>query len=57
VHSIENKITKNKKIILEIILAPITVYIANIIIITLFRLGNYLGTFLRNLYYIVVCLK
>ncbi len=56
-HSIENKITKNKKIILEIILAPITVYIANIIIITLFRLGNYLGTFLRNLYYIVVCLK
>jgi len=57
VQSIGKKILKNKKIIMQIISAPIAIYIANILIITLFRLGNYLGTFLRNLYYIVVCLK
>ncbi len=48
-------ISNNKKIIIGIILAPITVYFLNILCVSIFNVGTYLGTFLRNLYSIVVC--
>ena len=48
----------NKKIIinyiLPIILIPIISLIGEYILISLFNLGNYLGTFLRGLYEIVL---
>ena len=48
----------NKKIIinyiLPIILIPIICLIGEYILISLFNLGNYLGTFLRGLYEIVL---
>lgn len=48
----------NKKIIinyiLPIILIPVISLIGEYILISLFNLGNYLGTFLRGLYEIVL---
>ncbi len=49
-------IADNKKTIIGIILSPLILYILNVLAICIFNLGTYLGTFLRNLYTIVVCL-
>lgn len=46
----------NKKTILKILISPIILYVLNILAICIFNLGTYLGTFLRNLYTIVVYL-
>lgn len=53
--NIIKSISDNKKIIIGIVLAPITVYTLNILIVAIFNMGVYVGTFLRNLYSIVVC--
>jgi len=49
-------IIDKRKTIIGIILLPIILYVLNILAICVFNLGTYLGTFLRNLYYIVVSL-
>ncbi len=53
--SIINEISKHKKIIIGTLLAPVAMYVFSILAIDLFKLGNYAGTFLRNLYSMVVC--
>ena len=53
--NIIGEISKHKNIIIGTLLAPIAMFIFSILAIDLFKLGNYLGTFLRNLYSIVVC--
>ena len=55
-HNTIKRIEENKKTILGIALSPIILYTFNILAICIFNLGTYLGTFLRNLYTIVVCL-
>ena len=47
------KIKKIIKIIIIILLLPITLYLVNDLILLINTLGRYLGTFLRNLYDIV----
>ena len=48
-------ISNNKKIVIGIILAPIAVYLISMLLTTIFRIGTYLGTFLRYLYFRIVC--
>ena len=48
--NIIGEISKHKNIIIGTLLAPIAMFIFSILAIDLFKLGNYLGTFLRNLY-------
>ena len=50
------KIVDNKKTIFYIVMSPIILYTLNVLAICIFNVGTYLGTFLRNLYTIVVCL-
>ena len=40
----------NRRIIIGVILAPIIMYIFNIYIISIFNIGTYVGTFIRNLF-------
>ena len=47
-------IVDKRKTIIGIILSPIILYVLNILATCVFNLGTYLGTFLRNLYFIVV---
>lgn len=47
------KIKKVIKVIIIILLLPITLYLINDLILLINTLGRYLGTFLRNLYDIV----
>ena len=48
--NILKSINNNKKIIIGVILAPIVMYIKNIYIISIFNIGTYVGTFIRNLF-------
>lgn len=48
--NILKSINNNKKIIIGVILAPIVMYILNIYIISIFNIGTYVGTFIRNLF-------
>lgn len=52
---IRKYIIKNKGIIFGIMFSPLIMYLFNICVTFLFNLGVYYGTFLRNLYEIVVC--
>ena len=48
----------NKKIIfvaLSIFIVPIALTLFNASILTIFNLGNYVGTFIRYLFNIIVC--
>lgn len=53
--SIIRKINENKIMILAIMLSPIAMYFFNVVVKALFNTGTYLGTFLRYVYYYVVC--
>ncbi len=48
------KNSKHKLYIILIISSPIIMMIFNILVLTIFNIGTYLGTFLRYLYHIVV---
>ena len=48
-------IQDNRRLIIGIILAPGVMYISSIIMLSIFRLGNDLGTVLRHLYSMIVC--
>jgi hypothetical protein len=50
-----NVVNNNKKIIICIILAPIIVFILSVVLTAIFNFGTYFGTFIRNLYSLVVC--
>lgn len=52
---IKKYILENKGVIFGIIFSPLIMYFFNIFVKFLFNLGVYYGTFLRNLYAIVVC--
>lgn len=54
-HNILKSINENKKIIIGIMLAPIAMYLFNILVVSIFNMGTYLGTFIRHLYSTVVC--
>lgn len=45
---------KNKLSILLIIVSPIIVAVCNVLVLAIFNLGTYVGTFLRFLYKVVV---
>lgn len=47
--------TKGKWYILLIILSPLIMMMLNLLVVTLFNTGTYIGTFFRYLYHIVVC--
>ena len=55
--NIINKISNKRKLIIGIILLPVMLYVLNILMITIFNIGTYMGTFLRYLYLYVVCWK
>lgn len=44
-----------RKLVIEILLLPIIVYTSGVLMLSTFNLGTYLGTFLRYIYYYVVC--
>ena len=46
-------IQDHKKIIIGIILAPLTMYVFSILVTSVFNMGTYVGTFFRNLYSLV----
>ncbi len=49
---------KNNKIIQNVLLlvfSPIIMISFNVVVVTIFNIGTYLGTFLRALYHLVVC--
>ena len=46
---------KHKKTIIELLLLPVIAYVSNELILAIFNAGTYLGTFLRYVYYYVVC--
>lgn len=52
---IKKYIIENKKIIFGIVFSPFMMYSFNVCVLFLFKMGIYLGTFLRNLYSFVVC--
>lgn len=52
---IKKYIVENKSVIFGIIFSPFIMYSFNVCVAFLFNLGVYYGTFLRNLYEIVVC--
>ena len=54
-HNIINIVINNKKMILEVLLLPLIVYASSVVMLATFNIGTYLGTFLRYIYYYVVC--
>lgn len=53
--NIVNTVLDKKKVILEVLLLPIAIYIANTLALAIFNAGTILGTFLRYIHYYVVC--
>ncbi len=53
--SILKKLNEYKIMILAIMISPIAMYMFNVLVKVLFNTGTYLGTFLRYIYYYVVC--
>jgi len=53
------KVINNKKslliILVTIIIFPFIIMILNATIVTIFTFGEYVGTFLRHLYSLIVC--
>ena len=43
------------KIILEVLLVPVIIYFSGVFALATFNAGTFLGTFLRYIYYYVVC--
>ena len=54
-HNIINIVINNRKVILGVLLLPLIVYSSSAIMLATFNAGTYLGTFLRYIYYYVVC--
>ncbi len=52
-----DKLINNKciKVIATLLIFPLISVVTNVLTITIFNSGNYLGTFIRHLYNIVVC--
>lgn len=53
--SIINLIKENKKVIIGVSISPFVMYSFSVLAVSLFKLGTTLGTFIRHLYFIVVC--
>jgi len=46
---------KNKLQIIALVFSPLLMAICNVLVVTIFNLGTYLGTFWRHLFHLVVC--